>query len=47
MNKIFIILVIAVVLKAIIIGSEFSFIKWIKNGQKYLKKYNEWYKMKP
>jgi hypothetical protein len=34
-------------LKAIIIGSDFSFYKWIKYGKKYVKEYNNWLKLKP
>jgi hypothetical protein len=47
MNTIVIIMIIALVLKAMIIGSDFNFIKWAKYGKKYMKQYNEWYKMKP
>jgi len=34
-------------LKSIWLGSEFNFMKWMKNGKKYIKEYNEWYEKKP
>lgn len=36
-----------VLLKQVIIGSEFDLIKWMKNKKDYWSKYNEWLRQKP
>lgn len=46
-EKITIIILMLVTLKAIIIGSDFNFFKWIKHGKKYIKQYNKWQYKKP
>ena len=47
MEKIAFTLLTLVALKAIIIGSDFSFPKWIKRGKQYIKQYDDWQRMKP
>lgn len=47
MEQIVMIILGLVVLKSLIIGSDFNIYKWIKNGKTYMKQYNNWQKTKP
>ena len=47
MENIILVLIILVVCKAVLIGSEFNFITWIKYGKRYTKFYNSRPKFDP
>jgi len=47
MTNLALILLMAVALKSILIGSDFSIYKWIRDGKEYRDKYNDWYSNKP
>ena len=41
------VLIILFIIKSLIFGTEFNFIKWYKRGNAYYNEYKEWYSKKP
>ena len=47
MQTVFIIILVLVFVKSVVIGSNFSFWKWAREGKAYWEKYSEWQNAQP
>ena len=47
LENIIAVLILLFVIKSLIFGTEFNFIKWFKQGSAYYNEYKNWYNNKP